>query len=187
MKKYLTFGLLLLSINLFAANHIISAGTSGNVLISGEGRKDTIVDLNLGYLYAFSSSFQIGVRTETAYIHRNSNYYYGDNRDLSTWYSFIAPSFIYSIPWGEKGDFRNSIYIEFSPGIILTDSVNSNAKKFNVDSTSLMGNFEIGNRFSLNDYISYTPSLGVYMYEARISNGMVIDPYLTFLKFDLFF
>lgn len=187
MKKILAFSLLFFSLNSFAANHIISAGTSGNVLISGEGRKDTIIDLNLGYHYVLSNSFQIGVHTETAYIHRNSNDYYGDSRDRSTWYSFIAPSLIFSIPWGEKGDVRNSFYIELSPGILLTDSVNSSSKKFNVDGTSVMGNMEIGNRFSLTDDISYTPSIGVYIYEARTGTGMIVDPYLTFLKFDLFF
>jgi hypothetical protein len=82
---------------------------------------------------------------------------------------------------------RNSFYAELSPGIILTDSVNSSSKKFNVDGISIMGNIEIGNRFSLTTDISYTPSIGVYMYKARLESGMVVDPYFSFLKFDLFF
>lgn len=180
MKKILALYLLFFSLNSFGANHIISAGTSGNVLISGEGRKDTIIDLNLGYHYVFSSYFQLGIHTETAYINRN-------NTGGSTWYSFIAPSFIFSIPWGERANVRNSFYVELSPGIILTDSVDTSSKKFNVDGTSVMGNLEMGNRFSLTDDISYTPSIGIYMYKARIETGMVVDPYLTFLKFDLFF
>lgn len=181
MKKIFAFTLLFLSLNSFGANHIISAGTSGSVLLTGEVQKDTVIDLNLGYHYALSNYFQLGVHTESAYIYRK-------NTGGSTWYAFIAPSFILSVPWGEKSNVRNSFYVELSPGIILTDPVITTSKKFNVDGTSIMGNLEIGNRFSLTDDISYTPGIGVYMYKARIETGrMVVDPYLTFLKFDLFF